>query len=186
MAQWLLRAIVMENVSARAEGAHLDLPAGPAFRVEKEIKNVITVVAKTCHYWIDHMWDAHQALVGELLGEIDRESPLIEPAVSSDADGLRRCGELAGSISSAIRAELRLETDIGRYSNWLGIQYSEVSAAIWMMRAMVVANVLTRREGTTLFVPINPDTDPDGQAVVRAVVKTHHLAELAGIAKQLK
>ena len=30
MAGWLLRAIVMENVSARCEGSALDLPAGPA------------------------------------------------------------------------------------------------------------------------------------------------------------
>jgi len=30
------------------------LPAGPAFRLDKEIKNVITVVAKTHHYWTEH------------------------------------------------------------------------------------------------------------------------------------
>jgi hypothetical protein len=30
------------------------LPAGPAFQLEKEIKNVITVLAKTFHYWTEH------------------------------------------------------------------------------------------------------------------------------------
>lgn len=55
MALWLLRAIVVENVSVRCEGAVLYLPAGPAFRLEHEIKNVITALAKTHHYWQEHL-----------------------------------------------------------------------------------------------------------------------------------
>ncbi len=54
MALWLLRAIVVENISVRREGSVLYLPAGPAFRVAHEIKNVITALAKTCHYWQEH------------------------------------------------------------------------------------------------------------------------------------
>jgi cation diffusion facilitator family transporter len=54
MAVWLLRAIVVENISARREGAVLYLPAGPDFRLEREIKSVITVIAKTTHYWTEH------------------------------------------------------------------------------------------------------------------------------------
>ena len=60
MAGWLLRAIVMENVAARRQGAMLDLPAAPQFRLEKETKNVITVIAKTCHYWMGHIPRAQQ------------------------------------------------------------------------------------------------------------------------------
>jgi sirohydrochlorin cobaltochelatase len=55
MAEWLLRAITMENISVRLEEDAILLPAGPAFRVEKEIKNVITVTAKTTHYWGGHL-----------------------------------------------------------------------------------------------------------------------------------
>ena len=55
MAIWLLRAIVVENVAVRREGAVLFLPASPAFQLEGEIKNVITVVAKTHHYWQEHL-----------------------------------------------------------------------------------------------------------------------------------
>lgn len=54
MAVWLLRAIVVENISVRREGATLFLPAGPTYRIDKEIKNVITAVAKTHHYWTEH------------------------------------------------------------------------------------------------------------------------------------
>jgi hypothetical protein len=57
MALWILRAIVVENVCVRREGKVLYLPAGPAFRLDKEIKNVITVVAKTHHFWTEHILD---------------------------------------------------------------------------------------------------------------------------------
>lgn len=55
MALWLLRAIVVENVSVRREENILYFPAGPDFRLEGEIKNVITVIAKTHHYWKEHI-----------------------------------------------------------------------------------------------------------------------------------
>jgi hypothetical protein len=58
MALWLLRAILVENVAARREGTTLFLPAGPAFRLEHEIKAVITAVAKTHHYWAEHRAEA--------------------------------------------------------------------------------------------------------------------------------
>ncbi len=58
MALWLLRAIVVENISVRREGAVLYFPAGPDFRLEHEIKNVITVIAKTHHYWTEHLTQA--------------------------------------------------------------------------------------------------------------------------------
>jgi len=54
MAIWLMRAIVVENVMVRRERAVLYLPVGPRFTLEGEIKNVVTVVAKTYHYWTQH------------------------------------------------------------------------------------------------------------------------------------
>lgn len=55
MALWLIRAIVVENISVRREGRVLYFPAGANFRLENEIKSVITVVAKTNHYWQEHL-----------------------------------------------------------------------------------------------------------------------------------
>src|SRR3712207_93350 len=46
MALWMLRAITAENVAVRREGPILFVPCGPDFRLEHEIKNVVTVVAK--------------------------------------------------------------------------------------------------------------------------------------------
>ena len=54
MAAWLMRAIIVENIMVRREGNVIYLPAGPKFQLTKEIKNVITSVAKTVHYWRDH------------------------------------------------------------------------------------------------------------------------------------
>lgn len=55
MASWLSAAIVAENVEAQAEDATLLVPVGADFRLEKEIKNVVTAVAKTTHYWQNHL-----------------------------------------------------------------------------------------------------------------------------------
>ena len=54
-ARWLAEAIEEENVQARHKGQLLLVPVGDQFRLKKEIKNVITAVAKTTHYWEEHL-----------------------------------------------------------------------------------------------------------------------------------
>jgi len=60
MAAWLCATIILENVDARAEGARLLVPAGPGFTLEDQVKSVITVVAKTHHYWREHLESARE------------------------------------------------------------------------------------------------------------------------------
>jgi sirohydrochlorin cobaltochelatase len=60
MAAWLCAAIILENVDARAEGPRLLVPAGPAFALEDQVKSVVTVVAKTHHYWREHLESARE------------------------------------------------------------------------------------------------------------------------------
>ena len=89
-ASWLLRAIVVENVAVRHHGTSILLPAAPGFRLEKEIKNVVTVVAKTVHYWTGHMTGLKRWTIARVLADIDAESPLVVPAeVESDSDRVR-------------------------------------------------------------------------------------------------
>ena len=145
MASWLLRAIVMENVAARSHGRALLLPAAPHFQLDKEIKNVVTVIAKTTHYWMGHMSRAQKSAIADLFARMSSASPLIEPGT------------------------------------WRGVECDSVKAAIWMMRAMVVNNVLSRRENTTLFVPDNPASDPGGVIVARTVMLAHRLAAIRGV-----
>lgn len=55
MARWLSDAIIEENVAARAEESILFVPVGDDYALKGEIKNVITAVAKTTHYWQEHL-----------------------------------------------------------------------------------------------------------------------------------
>jgi sirohydrochlorin cobaltochelatase len=55
MARWLSDAIIGENVRARYDGSLVYVPADAHFSVKGEIKNVITAVAKTSHYWDEHL-----------------------------------------------------------------------------------------------------------------------------------
>jgi sirohydrochlorin cobaltochelatase len=55
MNRWLAEAIVGENVAARTQGDLLLVPCGAYFTLKGEIKNVITAVAKTTHYWDEHL-----------------------------------------------------------------------------------------------------------------------------------
>ena len=52
---WLMRAIIVENIMVRREGDVLYLPAGPRFTLKREIKNIITAIAKTVHYLSAHL-----------------------------------------------------------------------------------------------------------------------------------
>jgi sirohydrochlorin cobaltochelatase len=66
MAIWLIRTIVVENVMVRREGRVLYLPAGPRFTLAGEIRNVVTALAKTHHYWTQHVAAlGRAALAGE-------------------------------------------------------------------------------------------------------------------------
>jgi hypothetical protein len=51
-----------------------------------------------------------------------------------------------------------------------------------MMRALVGHNVLSRREGRVLFVPVNASLDPDGSIVATAVARVHAHASARGLA----
>ncbi len=180
-AGWLARAIVMENVSARCEGTLLDLPAAPGYRLEKEIKNVITVMAKTCHYWLDHTSAARQREIGDLFVTLTAESPLIQPPAAGhdfrgDTDLLMR-----RKMAESIQRETGLIPSDVLPDGWIGVVCPSVKAAIWMMRAMVASNVFARREESVLFVPVNPMSDPGGEIVAKITSRVHGFARVRGV-----
>lgn len=199
MAKWLLRAIAMENVAIRRTAALLDLPAAPHFRLEKEIKNVITVIAKTSHYWLEHMSRLQQRAIANLLTQLDEESPLVEPATAPDGQSAAAKPTLklaaakkaaaqtpaaptaATKIAEVIEQQCGLRASPHRYTGWLGVECPSPRAAIWMMRALVASNILARREASALFVPVNPSTDPNGETVASAVVHIHALAAVKNV-----
>jgi sirohydrochlorin cobaltochelatase len=181
MAGWLVRAIVMENVSAACEGMALYLPAGPHYRLEKEIKNVVTVMAKTCHYWFGHTTLTQRRTITSLFAEMELKSPLIQPAIQDRPSIRGQFQPLSAHVAKRTHEATGIQCSNDRYRDWLGLECHNVPAAIWMMRALVVSNVLSRREGTLVFVPINPATDPEGERVLQSVIATHSLGRARSI-----
>ncbi|MFO0898076.1 MAG: hypothetical protein U0836_11690 [Pirellulales bacterium] len=142
-AAWLQLAVTAENVSARRRADVLQLPAGPAFRVEKEIKNVVVALAKSHHYW-----DGHLSEVQQTLGEGD----LWEPAAAWEADTPEHRATLDG-ITQRIRA-LEMQVDPSRYAGWIGVETADEAVAVWLLRAVLINRLLARREGATLYLPV--------------------------------
>ena len=157
MAAWLVRAIVMENVLAKHDGESLYLPAGPDYRLAKEIKNVITVFAKTCHYWTSHMSPDQQEAIDTLLTNDAEGSELLD---FPSADLLENDPAGYGQVARELTAEITRRTGracfANRYPGWIGVDCPNIRTAVWLMRAMTVENVLARREDTVLFLPANP------------------------------
>src|SRR4029453_6882508 len=120
MARWLHRAIVMENFAARRRGAILELPVAPQFRLEKEIKNVITVIAKTCHYWLGHMPHEQQRAIGELFNVMAAESSLIEPDLATAVSARSR--DLVSRLTEHIQRMTGLQASAQRYPGWVGVE----------------------------------------------------------------
>ena len=136
-AGWLQLAVTAENVSARRRGTTLLLPAGPKFRVEKEIKNVVVALAKSFHYWEGHLSESQQRLAGEDVWEAATPSEAAanpsdyEAATALMRDGLREAG---------------LPMAPPAYTGWIGIQAPSEEDAVWLLRAVLVERVLARRE----------------------------------------
>jgi hypothetical protein len=167
MAEWLLRAITMENVSVRLEESAILVPAGPAFRVEKEIKNVITVTAKTTHYWSSHLIRLQQLGIANLFDQLDSEAPLLQPAWTLGAEN----ADARERIQRALEVATGLRTTDHSYANWISLDCGSVLSAITTMRRLVASNILCRREEGAIFVPLNPAIDPDGTRLALSVAE---------------
>lgn len=176
MAAWLARAIAMENVSVHLAGSDFELPAGPHFRVEKEIKNAVTATAKTHHYFDGHMDRAQQRQIEELFAQDPR--PLLQPCRQSAPEALESSRQ---SAAAAIQAATGLPEAGIAYPGWLGLECPSVPAAIWLMRALVTGNMLARREDHVLYVPIHPTLDPHGHRLAATLAPLHRLATHRGL-----
>jgi sirohydrochlorin cobaltochelatase len=159
-AAWLQFAITAENVSTRRRKTVLQLPAGPAFRVEKEIKNVTVALIKALHYWDGHLTGTQQTLAGDGVWE-----------AATPAEAAAAPAEYEASVSE-VEAHLRaagLPISPRRYVGWVGVQTAGEEEAVWLLRAVLVEQVLARREESTLYLPISMTPGADqGARVVQA------------------
>lgn len=181
MAAWLLRAVTAENVAARQQGPILLLPASPHYRLEKEIKNVVTAAAKTCHHWTSHMSASEQSAAVEVFTHQSPATALLEPAAPAllgahPADD-RHAVEL---ILQAIRQTTDWPAAASSSAGWIDLTCPDVVTAVWLLRAMIVDNVLARREESSLCLPISQHClhDPGASRVVTTLARAHRLWQL--------
>ena len=173
MAEWMLRAIAVENVAVRRKDESVLLPVAPHYRLEKEVKNVVTVSAKTSHYWLYHMSRQQHRAIGELFTRLNYKTPLLEPSCG-DASGNPEANlSLSQRISDCVYAATGLPRSHHNYRDWIGVDCPSVNAAVWMMRALIASNVLSRRENTTLFIPLDSVHDPEGSEVTKRLETVH-------------
>lgn len=155
-AAWLQFSVTAENVSARRRQSVLQLPAGPAFRVEKEIKNVTVALAKSSHYWDGHLTASQQKLGGETTWE--PASPAEAAAAPSEYE------TSVGEVDEGLRAA-GLPTLPRRYVGWVGVETASEEDAVWLLRAVLVERVLARREENVLYLPVG--ATPSAEAAAR-------------------
>jgi sirohydrochlorin cobaltochelatase len=154
MAGWLVRAVVVENVFARSAGSVLHLPAGPHFRLHKEVKNVITALAKTHHYWAFHMPAGRPTVLGALVG------PATPAEAGAEPD---KYNAVVDEIARRVREATGLSPVPSPSLGWVGVRCRDEAMAVWLMRAVLVEDVLARREGEVLYLPAAPHYEPDGE-----------------------
>ena len=153
-AAWLQFAVTAENVSARRRKSVLQLPVGPNFRVEKEIKNVVVALTKASHYWDGHLTATQQSLAGD---------DIWEPATSTEAAATPSAYEAAvGEVENALHAA-GLPTSPRSYVGWVGVETGGEEDAVWLLRSVLVEQVLARREGKVLYLPVGANPSA-GQA----------------------
>jgi sirohydrochlorin cobaltochelatase len=166
-AAWLQFAVTAENVSARRRQSTLQLPAGPAFSVEKEIKNVVVALSKAYHYWSGHLTSAQQTLAGESIWEAATPAE----AAASPSQYHAAVSELESSLCAA-----GLPVSPRRYVGWVGVETAGEEAAVWLLRAVLVERVLVRREGTVLYLPVGaPSSANQGARVAWAFCRAWDL-----------
>jgi sirohydrochlorin cobaltochelatase len=122
----------------------------------------------------DTMWQGFCELA--LAGGPPHRGTLLEPVTRDEALGdPERDLAVRREIARGVRLTTGLATVDGP-PGWIGVACESAEMAIWLVRAIVVENVMARREGRTLYLPVGPRFTLDGEikSIVTAVAKTYH------------
>lgn len=172
MAGWLLRAVMAENVFARRREKTIQVPAGPTFRLAKEVKNVVVALAKTCHYWNDHLSPEQQLQAKNQFAD-GTTAKLLEPISRPEAlASLTTYHDLTERLLHAFVDLLQLPVVKSPCLGWIGVRLRDERMAAWFVRSAIAENILARREQEVLFLPVtSPPEDqvPDCNVVERMV-----------------
>ncbi len=105
-----------------------------------------------------------------LLRDLNAQIALLPPTAPSAQEALLQPAlpEAIAAASEAYRAVLAeiergLQTVTGRPTvpskapGWVGVSCETEEMAVWLLRAVIVENVMVRREGSVLYLPAGPD-----------------------------
>lgn len=70
MAAWYADIINSENIECKQYGKEIHLPVNDDYSLEKEIKNLVTVLGKAYHYWKLHKTTTEKLLIISVGGEV--------------------------------------------------------------------------------------------------------------------
>lgn len=154
MAAWLLRAVMAENVFTRRRGAAIQMPAGPTFRIVKEVKNVVVALAKTSHYWKDHISSEQKAQVANTFASMGTQALLEPPSRPEVLAHIADYQTLMERVRPAIHAVTGLPLVESKALGWVGVRCRDEKMAAWFVRSAIVENILARREEDVLYLPL--------------------------------
>lgn len=177
MAEWLLRAVMAENVFVRRREETIQLPAGPTFRLAKEVKNVVVALAKTCHYWQDHLSAEQRSAAGSLFANPQMPALLEPPSrheVLAHAESYRG---MADQLGRELAHALGLQAVSSRSQGWVGLECRDERMAAWFVRSAIAMNILARREEHVLFLPVPPPPSDRhlGFPIMERVIRLYRL-----------
>jgi sirohydrochlorin cobaltochelatase len=138
-------------------------------------------MAKTSHYWVEHMTPAQHQAISSLFLKLSGKSPLIQPPHIGNEFDASADAALFEKMAKNCCEQLELQAPDRRYAGWSGVNLPSVRFAIWIMRALVVCNIPAGREETTLSIPVSPQKDADGEIVLRGLARLYRLALSKGM-----
>lgn len=112
-----------------------------------------------------------------IAGGPSHRGTLLEPVTPEEAvSDLDQYGYVLQELARGLTMITGRTIVISRTPGWIGIQCDSEEMAVWLLRGIIVENVMVRREGSVLLLPAGPKFTLEGEIknVVTACAKTFH------------
>jgi hypothetical protein len=112
-----------------------------------------------------------------IAGGPSHRGTLLEPVSPEEAvSDLDRYGYVLQELARGITMVTGRSVVMSRTPGWIGVQCDSEEMAIWVLRGVIVENVMVRREGSVLYLPASPkySLKVEIKNVVTACAKVFH------------
>ena len=129
----------------------------------------------------DKMWISdhphHHFSELAIVGGPSHLDTLLEPDSPQEAvSDLDRYGYVLQEMARGITVVTGCSVVMSRTPGWIGVQCDSEEMAIWVLRGIIVENVMVRREGSVLYLPASPNYTLESEIVnvVSTCAKVFH------------